>query len=161
MSETTLLPDLPQDTTEQLLALRGTSPEEFYALVKALKTEGWSLRAIASAAEVSRTSVHNWLDKHDESFPLPPVPKMPVPDPPEPVEEIPAKEQAGILRSLAAEASHVRRFTDPTSSAKIAAVRLEEMLIEYSNLGVSRAELARICGVSDSSIKQRLRKYNK
>lgn len=163
MSNDGNLPTLPIDTADKLTALKGTSPEEFYALVKALRNEGWPLRAIAQPFSVSRTAAQGWEKKYEEGTPLPEVPSMPLPPRRErtnsskkytlPLAEI--KE----LQRLATMASGVRRYTDPNSPSRRAATELEEKLLEYSDKGISRSQLARYCGVSDSSIKQRLRKY--
>jgi hypothetical protein len=164
MSNDNKLPCLPQNTTDQLVALKGTSTEDFYALVKALRTEGWPLRAIAEPFSVSRTAVQGWEQKYEEGTPLPEVPTLPV---------VPRKERKNSskkytlavdeikdLQHLANLASTVRRYTDPNSTSRKAAAELEQKLIEYSDRGISRTQLAKYCGVSDSSIKQRLRKYS-
>lgn len=162
MSTDKRLPTLPQETAEQLVALRGTSPEEFYALVKSLRTEGWPLRAISEPFEMTKTTAANWESKYPPEHPLPEVPPKPI----APSKIKPASkriyltdEQSEGLRSLAQEASQVRKNTYDGSPERLAAKELEKRLIDYVNMGVSKAELARICGVSDSSIKQRLRKY--
>lgn len=162
MSTDKKLPTLPQETTEQLVALRGTSPEEFYALVKSLRAEGWPLRAISEPFDMSKTTASNWESKYPPEQALPEVPKKPIAPskikPPSKRVYL-TEEQSEGLRSLAEEASQVRRNTYDGAPERIAAKQLEERLIDYVNMGVSKAELARICGVSDSSIKQRLRKY--
>lgn len=164
MSNDNKLPCLPQETTEKLLALKGTSTEDFYALVKALRIEGWPLRAIAEPFSVSRTAAQGWEQKYEEGTPLPSVPALPV----SPRKEKKNKskkitltvDEITELQHLANLGSGVRRYTDPNSLSRRAAAQLEQLLIEYSDRGVSRAQLAKYCGVSDSSIKQRLRKYS-
>lgn len=163
MSNDNKLPCLPQDTTEKLVALKGTSTEDFYALVKALRIEGWPLRAIAEPFGVSRTAAQGWEKKYEEGTPLPEVPTLPLAPRAErknsskkytlPLDEI--KE----LQYLANLASGVRRYTDRNAESRKAATELEQKLIEHSGNGVSRTQLAKYCGVSDSSIKQRLRKH--
>jgi len=161
----TKLPELPSDTATQLVALKGTCPEEFFALVKALRLEGWPLRAIAKPFSVSRTAAQGWENKYKQEWPLPEVPELPVQAPED--RKINVKKQtlsedeAKILRELAELASSVRRYTDPNAPSRRAAYELEAKLIEYSARGLSRVQLAEYCGVSDSSIKQRLRKYGK
>lgn len=163
MSTDTKLPTLPEETTTQLVALKGTSPEEFYALVVALRNQGWPLRAIAEPFGVSRTAVQGWERKHDPEAPLPEAPPLPE----KPKREVQNKEkyvlseeECRVLLELAELASTVRRFTDIYAPSRQAANLLEEKLIEYTSYGVSRADLARASGVSDSSIKQRLRKFS-
>lgn len=164
MSNDNKLPCLPQNTTDQLVALKGTSTEDFYALVKALRIEGWPLRAIAAPFSVSRTAAQGWEHKYEEGTPLPAVPDLPV---------TPRKEKKNSskkitltvdeiqsLQHLANLGSGVRRYTDMNSPSRKAAAELEQKLIEYSDRGISRTQLAKYCGVSDSSIKQRLRKYS-
>ncbi len=162
MSNDNKLPCLPQGTTEKLVALKGTSTEDFYALVKALRTEGWPLRAIAEPFSVSRTAAQGWEKKY-EGGTLPEVPALP--QAPRQERKNSSKkytldlDQIKELQHLATLASGVRRYTDRNAPSRKAATDLEAKLIEYSNEGVSRTQLAKYCGVSDSSIKQRLRKY--
>ena len=163
MSTETKLPTLPQETTEQLVALKGTSPEEFYATVVALRTQGWPLRAIGEPFGVSRTAVMGWEEKYDPRIELPEVPSLPE----RPQVEKKKKEKYKLseeecqnLKRLADLASTVRRYTYEGSPTRNAADELEALLIDYTNKGVTKADLARAAGVSDSSIKQRLRKYS-
>lgn len=163
MSSDKKLPTLPKETQEKLVALKGTCPEEFYALVKALRLEGWPLRAIATPFSVSRTAVQGWESKFDGKTDLPTIPSLPI----TPVADrhkgtkkvVLTKDQSDELRQLATEASTVRRFTDENAPSRAAAHKLEDLLITYSESGVTRVDLAEACGVSDSSIKQRLRKH--
>ena len=163
MSTDNKLPCLPQGTTEKLVALKGTSTEDFYALVKALRIEGWPLRAIANPFSVSRTAAQGWEKKYEDGTPLPEVPALPLA--PRQERKNSSKkykldlEQIKELQHLATLASGVRRYTDRNAPSRKAATELEAKLIEYSDEGVSRTHLAKYCGVSDSSIKQRLRKY--
>lgn len=163
MSTLTKLPTLPEDTATQLVALKGTCPEEFYALVKALRTEGWPLRAIAEPFTVSRTAVQGWEARYTGASPLPEVPKLPLPEPKDRKNSSKkyhlSESEAQTLKELASLASGVRRYTDQNAPSRRAASDLEARLIEYSNRGISRKQLAEYCGVSDSSIKQRLRKH--
>lgn len=164
MTTSTKLPELPKDTATQLVALKGNCPEEFYALVKALRTEGWPLRAIATPFSVSRTAAQGWENKYTPKTPLPEVPELPV-QPPKDRKNSSKKytlteNEITDLRILADEASTVRRYTDQNAQSRRSAHELEAKLIEYSNRGLSRTQLASYCGVSDSAIKQRLRKYN-
>lgn len=160
----TKLPTLPESTIAQLVALRTGSSEEFYALVKALRLECWPLRAIGEPFGVSRTAVQGWESKYTEGTALPKVPELPVQqvvkDRKNTTKKIElADEEIEDLRQLADLASGVRRFTDRNAPSRRAASELESKLIEYSKRGVSRKQLAAYCGVSDSSIKQRLRKH--
>lgn len=163
MSTDKKLPALPEDTQQKLMALKGSCPEEFYALVKALRLEGWPLRAIAEPFSVSRTAVQGWEAKYNGKTDLPTIPSLPI----TPVEDRHkgtkkvslTSEQALELHGLATEAATVRRFTDENAPSRTAARELEQLLIAYSEAGVTRVDLAEACGVSDSSIKQRLRKH--
>lgn len=158
------LPTLPQSTVEQLVALRGTSKEEFYALIRALRLENWPLRAIADPFGVSRTAASDWEKAYDGVTPLPKVPSLPVVAPKERKSSYKKQEltsaQIASLRSLAVLASEVRRHTDPNAPSRKAAQLLEQKLIEYANQGISRTQLAKYCGVSRSAIQQRLVKYD-
>src|SRR4029453_17031004 len=163
MSNTSTLPTLPEETTTQLVALKGTSPEEFYALVTALRSQGWPLRAIAEPFGVSRTAVQDWEKKYTPETPLPEVPQ--VPSRPKKIKEkkekyILSPEECQTLKELADLASSVRRFTDENAPSRRAANELELKILEYTDLGVSRVDLAKASGVSDSSIKQRLTKFS-
>jgi hypothetical protein len=163
MSTNTKLPELPNDTATQLVALKGSCPEEFYALVKALRLEGWPLRAIAEPFSVSRTAAQGWEHKYQTEWPIPEVPELPV-QPPKDRKNSTKRytltdDEVKNLRELADTASTVRRYTDQNAPSRRAAHELEAKLLEYSNRGLSRTQLAVYCGVSDSSIKQRLRKY--
>jgi transposase len=159
----TKLPELPNDTATQLVALKGSCPEEFYALVKALRLEGWPLRAIATPFSVSRTAAQGWENKYKPETPLPEVPELPVQAPKDRKNSSKKyslnDDEIQNLKSLATLASTVRRYTDQNAPSRRAAHELEAKLLEYSNRGLSRTQLAGYCGVSDSSIKQRLRKY--
>lgn len=163
MSTQSKLPTLPEDTATQLVALKGNCPEEFYALVKALRIEGWPLRAIAEPFTVSRTAVQGWEARYTGSSTLPTVPKLPLLEPKDRKNSSKkytlSESEAQTLKELATLASGVRRYTDQNAPSRRAASDLEARLIEYSNRGISRKQLAEYCGVSDSSIKQRLRKH--
>lgn len=163
MSSTTKLPDLPKETADKLVALKGKNPDEFHALIKALRNEGWPLRAIAAPLSVSRTAIMDWDKKCPHDAALPKVPELPLPEPKDRVNS--AKKytlsdgEAKRLKELTEDASKVRRYTDQNAPSRQAARELEELLIEYSTRGISRTQLAIYCGVSDSAIKQRLRKH--
>jgi hypothetical protein len=162
MSTESKLPTLPEDIAAKLVTLRDSGTEEFYALVKALRLECWPLRAIGAPCGVSRTAVQGWEAKYSGTK-LPTVPALPV----QPVKDRKSdykkiqltEKEAETLRDLADKASHVRRFTGRNAPSRKAASELEALLIQYSERGVSRKQLADYCGVSDSSIKQRLRKH--
>lgn len=164
MSNTTKLPTLPQDTADKLVALKGSNPGEFFALVKALRNEGWPLRAIAEPFAASRTAVMEWEKKYHPAADLPEVPELPLVETKE--RKNSSKKytispgEAEKLKELTARASGVRRYTDQNAPSRLAAAELEQLLLQYSEQGVSRKQLADYCGVSDSAIKQRLRKYN-
>jgi transcriptional regulator with XRE-family HTH domain len=165
MSTESKLPCLPEDTTDQLVALKDDNTEQFYALVKALRLEGWPLRAIAEPFGVSRTAVQGWEAKYTEDTPLPSAPELPIQPRKKRTRNSKPKKELGPdqiedLRALTIEASKVRRYTDRNSSSRRAASELEAKLLEYSDRGISRIKLAEYCGVSDSAIKQRLRKHS-
>lgn len=163
MSSKTNLPDLPKKTADKLVALKGTNPDEFHALIKALRNEGWPLRAIAAPFAVSRTAIMDWEKKCKPDAVLPEVPELPLPEPKDRVNSSKkytlTEGEIKNLHDLTEKASKVRRYTDQNAPSRSAARQLEELLIEYSNNGISRTQLAQYCGVSDSAIKQRLRKH--
>lgn len=164
MSPKNNLPELPKETADKLVALKGSNPEEFHALIKALRNEGWPLRAIATPFAVSRTAVMDWEKKCHPEATLPEVPEVPLAAPKDRVNSSKKYELSPgeiiKLSTLTESASKVRRYTDQNAPSRQAARELEELLIEYSNKGISRTQLAQYCGVSDSAIKQRLRKHN-
>ena len=157
------LPELSFDTVEQLVALRETNRSEFYALIHALRAAGWPLRAIAVPLNVSRTCVDDWKQKYTPDTPLPevePLPVVPVQDrTPTSKKFILTDEETTQLRQLATDASTVRRFTDINAPSRKAAAELESLLLAYSQRGASYLQLAKACGVSRSSITQRLGKH--
>lgn len=163
MTNTTNLPSLPPSIVTDLVSLRFSDKEGFYSLVKALRLANWPLRAIGEPFKVSRTAVSDWESKYTGSA------LQTVPGPPEPARkdrtsgakkmDMPSEEAADLLR-LAKEASTVRRYTDANAPARHSADLLESKLRVYSNSGYSRAQLAKYCEVSPSSIAQRLRKFN-
>jgi len=157
------LPELSRETIEQLVALRGTNKSEFYALVYALRAAGWTLRAIAVPLDVSRTCVDGWKQKYTSDTPLPevePLPVVAVKDRTHDTKKFTlTDEEAAELRELATEASQVRRFTDVNAPSRKAAAELESLLLAYSQRGASYLQLAKACGVSRTSITQRLDKH--
>jgi transcriptional regulator of acetoin/glycerol metabolism len=157
------LPELSEDTVEQLVALKETNRSEFYALIYALRAAEWPLRAIAVPLKVSRTCVDDWKQKHTASTPLPevePLPVVPVKDrTPASKKFILSDSESSHLRNLANEASTVRRYTDINAPSRKAAEELETLLLAYSQRGASYMQLAKACGVSRSSITQRLGKH--
>lgn len=163
MSTGNNLPALSPETVERLVALRDTDKDEFYALVWALRSKNWPLRAIAEPLGVSRTAVQGWERKPTNAF-IPPVEEMPTPPPKERTSGTPRKnlsdEECQVLRELAEDASTVRRYTDQNSPTRRSASLLEAKLYTYRTKGISLTQLAEACGVSRSAIAQRLRKFN-
>lgn len=164
MSTTNNLPSLSPETKDQLVALRETDKDRFYALIVALRTQNWPLRAIAEALGVSRTAVQGWERKCPTGIPIPNVEPMPTPPPKERTSGVKKKElsveETDTLRQLAEEASTVRRYTDQNAQARRSADLLESKLYTYHLKGITLTQLAEACGVSRSAIAQRLRKFN-
>lgn len=156
------LPELSEDTVEQLVALRESDKSEFYALIYALRAANWPLRAIAIPLNVSRTCVDDWKQKYDPTTPLPEVEQLPVvavkDRTPTSKKFTLTTEESQRLFKLAQEASTVRRYTDINAPSRKAAAELEILLHSYSQKGASYMQLAKACGVSRSSITQRLGK---
>lgn len=157
-----ILPVLSEDTVIHLKNLREDGGQPFFAYVKALRNHRWPLRAIATPLGVSRTAVSNWETSLLNSTPLPAVEPLPeaLPKKVKPVYKKIELEprQRKELKHLAHEASKVRRFTDLDAQSRKDAKRLEDLLRQYSEAGVSLRKLAEACEVSRSSIAQRLRK---
>jgi hypothetical protein len=163
MSTDNNLPSLSPETVNKLTALRDTDKDAFYALVWALRSKNWPLRAIAEPLGVSRTAVQGWERKSTTETPLPEVETMPTPPPKERTSGTPKKnlsdEECQTLRELAEEASTVRRYTDQNAQARRSADLLESKLYTYRVKGLSLTQLAVACGVSRSAVAQRLRKF--
>lgn len=158
------LPELSPDTVAILKFLRDGKPQQpFFAYVKSLRANKWPLRAIAGPLGVSRTAVSNWERSVLKSTPLPATEALPevVPKRVKPVytKFQLTEEQQTELRTLAHEASKVRRFTDPLAQSRRDARTLEMLLQKYTKAGASLGQLAKAAGVSRSSIAQRLRKF--
>ena len=161
--QSTDLPELSDESVQQLKALREGEAQSFYAYVKSLRKNKWPLRAIAEPLGVSRTAVSNWERSVHNSTPLPATERLPevLPKRVKPVYrkfELTASQQKE-LKDLAHEASKVRRFTDANAPSRRDAEKLESLLLKYTKAGASFGQLAKACEVSRSSIAQRLRKY--
>lgn len=164
MSTDNKLPSLSPETVNQLTALRETDKDAFYALIVALRSKNWPLRAIAEALGVSRTAVQGWERKYQPGTPLPDAEWAPTPSPKDRTSGTKKKElsaeEADDLRKLAEEASTVRRYTDQNSASRRSADLLESKLYTYHGVkGISLTQLAEACDVSRSAIAQRLRKF--
>lgn len=165
MSTDNNLPSLSPETVTQLVALRDSDKDKFYALVMALRTRNWPLRAIAEPLGVSRTAVQGWERKYAHRIPLPSDAEwMPTPPPKERTSGTERKaltdEEISSLRELAEDAATVRRYTDQNAPARRSAALLESKLYTHRVNGISLTQLAEACGVSRSAIAQRLRKFN-
>lgn len=159
------LPALSDETIDTLKALRKDDPDKFHALVAALRSRKWPLRAIADGLGVSRSIVAVW-EKKGKEFPNPKVEVLAQDMP----KDLPRKvrpvyssyklseEQQKELRDLTEKASTVRRFTDPNAPSRIAAAELEQLLHKHRDNGASLADLARACKVSRRAVAQRLEK---
>jgi AraC-like DNA-binding protein len=164
MSSDTNLPSLSPETVNTLTALRDTDKDQFIALVMALRTRNWPLRAIAEPLGVSRTAVQGWERKYIPGTPLPDAEWKPEPAPKDRTSGSTKKylsdEESQELYRLTEEARSVRRYTDQNSPSRQAADRLEDKLYSHRLGGISITQLAVACGVSRSAVAQRLRKFN-
>lgn len=157
------LPELPAEIITELKNLRRDDQPALYAYVSSLRKNNWPLRSIATPLGVSRTAVMRWSQYYDGSVPQPPTESLPV-APTRQANTVYAKvvltkDQKKQLYTLAQEASKVRRYTDPIAQSRKDANQLEQLLLKYTKEGASLGQLALACGVSRSSIAQRLRKY--
>lgn len=162
MTHKNVLPTLSEETIRTLKEQKIFNKIEFYAHVKALREAGWPLRAIADPLAVSRTAVTGWNIKYTGGTPLPTVEEFPKVEPKNRKNgakryKLTEEESAELLR-LATEASTVRRFTDANAQSRKSAKVLEDLLYVYMQKGASLRVLSEACGVSRSSISQRLRK---
>lgn len=156
------LPELSEATIRDLKTLRTGDRQSFYAYVSSLRANSWPLRAIAVPLGVSRTAVQRWQKLYDASVHLPVTEKLPevLPKQVKPVYQRMelSEDQKTELKDLAHEASKVRRYTDLKAQSRRDAATLESLLRDYTAHGASLGQLAAACGVSRSSIAQRLRK---
>lgn len=160
----TRLPSLSAATVETLKTLRATDARAFLVYVRSLRARNWPHRAIAEALGVSRTASLNWERAASKTAPLVPTEDFPVHLPERRARTTRqlytfSKPQIRELHRLAQEAAKVRRYTDTKSPSRKAAKTLEDLLQHYTQSGASLGQLAEHCGVSRSSIAQRLRKY--
>lgn len=153
---------VPAATQEILLNLKEAKSEDLYHFTTALREAGWPLRAIAEVFPVSRVAVSKWALRGDPSLNTYPVHEPPIVDPSLRTKAskkcVPTEEEAEQLKTLATSASSVRRYTGENSLSRLAAEELEEMIQELRDRGATLQMLADSCGVSRSSISQRLRK---
>ena len=159
------LPILSDETAQTLKTLKDTDIDEFYRYVKALRKEGWPLRAIAEPLGAARSVIAVWEDKAGNPSTLPKVEQLPD-DLPREVKPIYihlelTEEETKRLRALAESASQVRRFTDPSAQSRRDAAELEDLLHDYQDAGASLSVLAEACGVTRRAIAQRLEKKYK
>ena len=153
---------IPAATQEILLNLWPSKPQDLYHYTTALREAGWPLRSIAEVFPVSRVAVSKWALRGDSSLNTYPVHQPPAVSPSNRTKVskkyIPTEEESERLGSLASAASSVRRHTDENSQSRLAADELEELIQELRDKGATLLILANSCGVSRSSISQRLRK---
>lgn len=153
---------IPAATQEILLTLREAQSEDLYHYTTALREAGWPLRSIADVLSVSRVAVSKWALRGDSSLNTHPVHQPPLVAPSNRTKASkkyePTEQESERLKSLAASASAVRRYTWENSQSRLAAEELEELIQELRDRGATLQILADACGVSRSSISQRLRK---
>lgn len=126
--------------------------DELICHVKALRSDGWPLSTISEAIGVSKTTISKWSTREASDYPV----KVPEYRHPHVLSDF----ELTNLAILAENASKVRRFTAPQSSARASAMALEVSLLNYRKNGVSITDLARACGVTRRAINQRLEKYD-
>lgn len=136
---------------ESLSLLYKTDSDAFTAMVKSLRQSGWPLSVLANHLSVSKTTISRW-EKKNTTLPLPPTPQYP--DSP-----VLTPTQAQELADLNAKACQVRRYTPASSPNRKAQSRLESLLLDYHQQGVTVSALARYCNVTRRAIYQRLEKY--
>lgn len=125
--------------------------DEFLSHIHALRSSGWPLSALATALEVSKTTVVKWGNKEHDTKDVD-TPKYSTPP-------ILSDVEVSVLAELTSKSSKVRRFTAPNSPARRSAEALEAMLLDLRGKGVTVSALSRACGVSRRAINQRLEKY--
>jgi predicted DNA-binding protein YlxM (UPF0122 family) len=165
--------ELPAYASTYLEDLRNSETKYFLAYVLALRERGWPLRAIGDPFNVTRAAVQNWVQRANENEEIVALsneydaPEIPldmrgsrlkvvrlVPDVP--------VEDRDRIRQLTVEASVVKRWTPENSSARAAALELEELLYYYSiKQNVSVTKLAKYAGVTRRAVQQRIEKERK
>lgn len=167
--------ELPEDETRVLQELRAR-PEQQQSLkerVVALRDEGWPLRAIGEAVNVSRMMVHVW-EKEIRQNPdalarveaIDNVPALPLtargsgtsvrkmqPD-------VPVKDRER-LAELAAQAKTVRRWTPENAPEREASKELDKLVHLYvEKRRVTPMKVARYAGVTRRAIMARLERMH-
>lgn len=143
---------LPSEYVSELRGLRESGQSDlFLSHIKSLRDSCWPLSTLATALDVSKTTVAKWGNK---DFDTKEVETPPFYIPPT-ISDI----EASVLAELTKKSSTVRRFTAPNSPARKAAEALESMLLDLRSKGVSVTDLAKACGVTRRAINQRLDKY--
>lgn len=151
---------LPENTAQELITLRQSDIEEFYAFIKGLTDAGWSLRSIGEAIGTSFTSIQKWknMAAQETTHEIPEVPqrfKASSSKPVKPEVHISSSDQERILE-LIPQAAMVRGRTPKDSPYRAAAIELEDLLFKYKEQDVSYKRLSELAGVSRRAIAQRL-----
>ena len=153
--------ELPAEEQDKLRALRAA--DDLPALrqyVLALRKARWPLRAIGDPLEAPRSTVRMWEKGADPDGKLPDVPecvraqrdrgervanlRMDVPP-----------EDRPVIRDLAIEARNVRSKTPDTAPARIAADKLDKMIVEYIDHNVPVKRIADHMGVTPRAVAAR------
>ena len=170
MTETKTRPDppaLPAPMVKKLQRLREAEDRtSFYDHIASLRVNSWTLKSIAEALDVSRSSVSIWESKSvKDPEDLPETVQLPS-DIDSSIKPIYARfdlteDQSAELYVLTKTAAKVRRYTKDNDPAREAARKLEDLLHMYKDQGASLNALKIACGVSRRAVAQRLEKRTK
>jgi len=166
------LAQLPQETVDTLLDLKTNNRTEFLLFVLNLRAANWPLRAIAEPFGVSRAAASLWVKQGQKlqsdgvaatlQLTVPPIPVTTYGQKYKPVKVTPNVKKSDVeyMRNLFSEAKKVTRWSDPSSPEKIAASKLEELILYYTQQRkVPVATIANHLGVTRRAIAQRIEKY--
>lgn len=161
---------IAQKTIDKLNSVRNTDPNSFYYSITILRSWGWTLQDIADAFFVSKSAVASWEKTGDKVHEVNSVVFTTHDIDIKP--EIARMTSTGLKKErvvfdvndmlevskLTAEARVVSKNTSLNAPSRKSAARLEELLLNLNNQGISMARLAAAAGVSRRAIAQRINK---
>lgn len=155
---------LPETTLEQLIRFRETDTDLFYAKIRGLRENKWSLRKIANDLGVSPSGVAIWERKaayaSTEDLPIAPQRDPAASQKPKKIKVEITDSDRQRIAELSPKASEVRRFTPHNHPSRKAAEELEQILYSNKQRGVSLQDLAKAAGRTRRAIAQRLEKFD-
>lgn len=161
------LAELPNETVKELQEFKETDTEKLREKIRALRGKGWTLRSIATALNVSRTTIQNWDKKAtatdtdkltDDALPTPSLfsygsnvfPfKIPKDIPPKDIK---------VMQELREAAKNKTRWSDQNSKETKASQELDKYILKYSQRKVPLQTIAKHLSVTRRAVAQRIEK---